>query len=185
MILPPPWSPGSFYALGTDLDAATYEVWRTEDFGETWFTCGDSLPEYPGTSLPFANLYLGCHPTEAVLYAALEGSGVWRWDVSASAVHDAEGAATSQVRLFLYPNPSTGRFQYGVHLPRSEHVVLRLYDVHGRLLRTLKDGFVPAGTHLFDWCKADDGDFAVGSGLFYLRLDTEGCHTVRKITLIR
>jgi hypothetical protein len=181
----PSWSPATFFVVGSDLEQITYEVWRTGDLGETWFPCGDDLPDLPGTFLWRTSMFLEAHPTDPVLYAALEGSGVWRWDVSTSGADDTEASSDPEIRLLLYPNPSIDRFTYGMHLRRPEHVVLTLYDVHGRLLRTLKDGVFPAGTHVFDWRESEGGDQPVTSGIYYLRLDAGETQEKEKIVLLR
>jgi hypothetical protein len=179
----PAWSPGTFFVAGSDSAEARYEVWRTEDFGDSWYRCGNGLPNLPEIGLWYISMYLEAHPSEPVLYAALEGSGVWRWDVSTSAAEDAGATSDPEIRLLLYPNPSFDRFTYGMRLSGPDHVILTLYDVHGRLLRTLKDGYFAAGTHVFDWRESDGGEHTVTSGIYYLRLDAGRSQATQKIAL--
>jgi hypothetical protein len=160
-------------------------VWRTEDLGESWFPCGDGLPDLPGTALWQPSMYLEGHPTEPVLYAALEGSGVWRWDVAASGVPTATEGLAPDVRLLVYPVPSTDRLIYGMRLAKPEHVVLRLLDTRGRLVEVLREGVFPAGTHTFHWGQVDRVERHAGCGVYYLRLDAGGMQETRKVVLLK
>src|SRR6185436_10738841 len=57
------------------------------------------------------------------------------------------------------PNPFTRQTVIGFDLPRSTVVWLRIYDVHGRLIRTLVQGReMPAGRHRASWDVAGPGD---------------------------
>ena len=56
-------------------------------------------------------------------------------------------------------------------LPRGESVDLRIYDVTGRLVRTLLDGEQrDAGYHLEMWNGTNDGGRRVASGIYFSRL---------------
>lgn len=180
----PPWSPGSFYVAGSDSAQSFYEVWHTEDFGQTWFECGDGLPELPD-NLSRTLIHLECHPTEPVLYAALEGSGVWRWDATISGTPNEGDGLTLETRLFVHPVPSVNTFTYGIRLSKPGHVVLRLYDTRGRLIAPLRDGLFSAGTHRFTWDDADNRDRHTTSGVYYLRLDTWERQEAKKVILLR
>jgi hypothetical protein len=79
-------------------------------------------------------------------------------------------------------NPRT-TIQYGV--PAGAHVRLAIYDPQGRLVRTLVDGFVPAGVSSVEWNGRDDQGAAAASGVYFVRL-TSGEHVrTSKITLLK
>jgi len=50
-------------------------------------------------------------------------------------------------------------------------VKLRIYDVNGRLVRTLVDRDQPAGPHVAVWNGTDDAGRGVASGHYYARID--------------
>ena len=58
--------------------------------------------------------------------------------------------------------------QFG--LPVADRVEVRIYDVSGRLVRTLADRRFTAGTHTLRWDGADDGGRAVSRGVYFTRL---------------
>jgi hypothetical protein len=72
-----------------------------------------------------------------------------------------------------FPNPirSSGVlwFVIGVHR-ESEQVSLTVYDVQGRLVRTILNGPVPAGRHSALWDGRNDEGVTLPSGVYYARL---------------
>ncbi len=80
-------------------------------------------------------------------------------------------------------NPST-TISYG--LPGSNTVSLEIYDTAGRLVRRLKDGAVePGGLHQVKWRARDDQGKALGSGVYFYRLEVGGIVKTRSMTLVR
>ena len=92
-------------------------------------------------------------------------------------------------RLVLLPNApnpfnpvTTIRFE----LPQSGRVSLRIYDVAGRLVRTLLEGApMPAGPGTAVWRGMDDGGKSVASGTYFCRLTAGSRSTIRSMTLLR
>ncbi len=70
------------------------------------------------------------------------------------------------------------------NLPYDSRTTVTVYDKTGRRTRTLADALLRAGKHHLHWDgKADDG-FAVGSGVYYVRLeaaDSRACCKLVKI----
>ncbi|OQB43031.1 MAG: flagellar basal body rod modification protein [Candidatus Latescibacteria bacterium ADurb.Bin168] len=79
-------------------------------------------------------------------------------------------------------NPST-TIMFG--LPGAEHVRLAVYDVNGRLVRTLIDGQVAAGSHEVLWDGSDGNGRAVASGVYVYRLTAKQDVVTRRMTLVR
>jgi flagellar hook assembly protein FlgD len=50
------------------------------------------------------------------------------------------------------------------------HVSLRIYDLHGRCVRTLVDQVVPAGMHELTWDGTDAAGRRLASGSYVARL---------------
>jgi hypothetical protein len=83
------------------------------------------------------------------------------------------------------PNPSGGAAEVRFSIPREAPVALRVYDVAGRLVRTLTDGVLPAGSHAAQWDGTDEGGRRVAPGVYLYRLETPGESASRKITRVR
>jgi hypothetical protein len=59
-------------------------------------------------------------------------------------------------------------------LPSRTHVGLRIYDLQGRVVRTVLDQDAAAGTFRATWDGRDDTGASAGSGVFFARLTSDG-----------
>lgn len=83
------------------------------------------------------------------------------------------------------PNPSDDASEIHFAIPRESPVTLRVYDVAGRLVKTLADGMMPAGSHTAKWDGTDQGGARVAAGVYLYRLESPGERASRKITRIQ
>lgn len=68
---------------------------------------------------------------------------------------------------------------------REVRVKLRVFDARGALVRTLVDGFLPAGAHTVTWRGVDDRGRSVASGLYFYRLEAGAFQAARKMLLLK
>jgi hypothetical protein len=68
------------------------------------------------------------------------------------------------------PNPSRDGVRFAFDLPTTGAVRLTLYDVHGRLVRTLLDGARAPGRHIALWDGATGDGRRVPAGMYFARL---------------
>jgi hypothetical protein len=87
--------------------------------------------------------------------------------------------------LRTYPNPFNPEATIRFDLHREGVVTLRAFDVHGRLVRTLIDGFVAAGPREVRWDGRDDAGRSLPSGSYFLRLSAGGESRAKIITLLK
>ncbi len=100
----------------------------------------------------------------------------------------AAAASSGMTRLALYPahpNPARGSTSLGFSLPREADVRLKVYDVAGRLVRTLVEGRVSAGEGVKIWDGRDDGGLPAADGVYFYRLETGAEILTRKLILVR
>ncbi len=85
------------------------------------------------------------------------------------------------------PNPSRiGRTTFSFALPQAVTARLALYDVRGRLVRTLIDGPRPAGPSSADWDGRDDAGRTVAHGLYFAHLQAAGLgERTTRVVLVR
>jgi hypothetical protein len=83
------------------------------------------------------------------------------------------------------PNPFNPHTEIRFELARDSRVLLRVYDVSGRLVRLLNDSTLPAGSHRAIWDGTDGAGRAVASGTYLYRLDAAGFNQSRKMVLLR
>ena len=99
----------------------------------------------------------------------------------------ADGPAS--VRPYLSPNfpnpfnPATA-IQFRVPSPGGR-VALAVYDLSGRLVRTLVDGEKNGGEHTVVWRGLDDSGRQVGSGVYFYRLEVGDTKLERKMVMLK
>ena len=83
--------------------------------------------------------------------------------------------------LEVYPNPSFGNvlIKYGV--PEKANVSLGLYDITGRLVKTIYSGTQEKGYHTINVGAYHD----TPTGIYFIRLETNNYKATRKLTIIR
>ncbi len=96
------------------------------------------------------------------------------------------GAAPAAPSLLsARPNPTSGTTEIGLVLPAGAHVTLRVYDVAGRLIRTLIEGPMPAGVHRARWDGLDARGRAARSGIYFAKLEAGSTIRSEQILLLR
>ena len=83
-----------------------------------------------------------------------------------------EGAGTPSAFVLLqnYPNPFNPSTTIGFSVLQSGSVLLDIFDLTGRHVRTLLSGQVAAGHHAVQWDGRDERGSSVGSGVYFYRL---------------
>ncbi|MGH2569436.1 MAG: FlgD immunoglobulin-like domain containing protein [Bacteroidota bacterium] len=83
------------------------------------------------------------------------------------------------------PNPFNPTTVIQYDLPRLEWVVLKVYDALGREVRTLVNGYNPAGRHLVSWDGKNNDGQSLSSGIYIYRLVSGTFVQTRKMVLVR
>ncbi|HEX7077373.1 MAG TPA: FlgD immunoglobulin-like domain containing protein [Candidatus Eisenbacteria bacterium] len=84
-----------------------------------------------------------------------------------------------------YPNPFNPATTVEFTLDRDAMASLRVYDVSGRLVRTLLDSYLAAGRRSLTWDGRDDAGHGVASGAYFLRLEAGGRYLSRTVNLLK
>lgn len=84
-----------------------------------------------------------------------------------------------------HPNPFNPQTSLRYSLPQPAAVRLVIYDVRGRLVRTLVTGNQPAGLHTVVWDGRDDRGSDVASGVYFARLESSLGLQTHKMLLAR
>lgn len=83
------------------------------------------------------------------------------------------------------PNPFNPATSIAFSSGRAGTVRLEIFDLGGRLVRTLLDDVLPAGRHSVEWDGRDDQRRDVGSGSYCCRVSSIDGKATRRLTLIR
>jgi len=118
---------------------------------------------------------------QSVLHLEHFFTGWWAWGTSTTITGVDEVPAVGATALGrCYPNPFNPATTIPVSLARDGHVRLAVYDLRGRLVRTLQDGALVAGDHTFTF----RGDH-LASGAYICRLETPDGAQTQRLTLIK
>jgi hypothetical protein len=83
------------------------------------------------------------------------------------------------------PNPFTHTTSIDYSLPEEINVDLRIFDISGRLVRTLVNGMCMPGSYTVHWDGTDEERKRLSSGVYLCILNAGEFSTVRKIVLTR
>ncbi len=87
------------------------------------------------------------------------------------------------------PNPAnpTAKFLYSI--PRGAgsgaHVTMRLFDVNGRMVRTLVNGYQAVGPHTAVWDGKTDQGVGVASGRYFARIKAGSYESTASVTILK
>ncbi|HMB90231.1 MAG TPA: FG-GAP-like repeat-containing protein [Rhodothermales bacterium] len=85
-----------------------------------------------------------------------------------------------------YPNPFNPSTTFSFTLPRDANVSVRIYDVTGRLIRTLVDNrLYSSGTYQARWDGTSASGTTVASGTYFYSLEHDGTRQVRPMLLVK
>lgn len=104
--------------------------------------------------------------------------------VRASGIAEPPHAVTGFALFEAVPNPAGRRTTLSYTLPAATPVDLRVYSSAGELVRTLRAGTEPAGTHSASWDGRDESGQPVGPGTYFCRLVAGSFRAARKLTLL-
>lgn len=84
-----------------------------------------------------------------------------------------------------YPNPFNPTTAIRFSLPESASVKLQIFDMTGRLVKTMVSGQVEAGVHTMTWNATDNAGAPVASGVYLYRIQAGNFVKVNKMTLLK
>ncbi len=88
-----------------------------------------------------------------------------------------------------FPNPARNGIDVFVSIPSGEQhtVKVAIYDVQGRLVRTLLDRSLGGGTHALNWDQRNAQGSPVSSGIYFLQMKAgeRGLIDTKKIVVVR
>jgi hypothetical protein len=89
------------------------------------------------------------------------------------------------IRINAYPNPFSSSATITYSIPKTEKLTLKIYDLMGRSIKTLVNGEVTTGSYTIQWNLNDEKGRMVGSGIYFLRMQTVNYSETQKISVIK
>jgi 1,4-alpha-glucan branching enzyme len=166
------------YRIGLPQDGYWREALNSMDF-----IYGGSGPVNGGTLIPDPVAYNGYSQSIAIelpkmAFVVLQKGGVQT---------DAGETTTPSVNTLEpnYPNPFNPVTTIRFSLAESGQASLRIYDVSGRLVRSLVDDTVDGGMHEVLWDGTNNRGDRTASGVYFYRLLTDRFTKTRRMVLLR
>ena len=113
------------------------------------------------------------------------GGGIYRFDSASSAKVDDVLPLSAQLGQ-NYPNPFNGQTAIPYSIPRAAQISIEVFDLRGREVARVFEGFQGAGQHSVPWDAVDRAGQALPSGVYTVRLSADGVSMdARRMTLLR
>ena len=100
-----------------------------------------------------------------------------------NAVLTDEKIISKTIQLKIAPNPFSNSTTISFPLTRSEKVSVRIFDMNGRLIKTLVDAQMQAGAHQITWNAKDENGNAVNAGIYFLKVQTGDYLETKKLVV--
>ncbi|MCF7823401.1 MAG: T9SS type A sorting domain-containing protein [Candidatus Marinimicrobia bacterium] len=84
-----------------------------------------------------------------------------------------------------YPNPFNPLVNLGFRLEEAAEISLSIYDVQGREIATIVEGYYHSGNYSFQWDGTSSQGEVMASGVYLVRLTAADNHQTQKITIVR
>jgi hypothetical protein len=91
----------------------------------------------------------------------------------------------SKSSVALSPNPLTRAGTLTVRNAADGPVRVRLFDLHGRLVRTLMDDWRSAGYHDVALDRLDAAGAPLATGVYFVRAETSAGTAVERVTVVK
>jgi N-acetylneuraminic acid mutarotase len=178
------------YVVGGFENASTITsaAWEYNVGADAW----NALPAYPFTVT--RNDILVAREGHNEIYVAggdnsggwTENSQCWKLQWMLPGVEEKPGT-TPKVAFGFAPsmNPVKNRVSLSYAIPQTGNVSLKVYDGMGRLVKVLAQGVQPAGTKTVTWNLKDDAGRSLMSGVYFVRLESNGQTMSQKLVLVK
>jgi hypothetical protein len=178
----------AFYptATGDGIIVFQYDQFGNSDWQQHYCTIGiENANRDDGVLYSYFNAYSAGSSTvqtgRAIKFTTIE-------QVDPAAIPE---PAVHPLRIALHPcqpNPIGARAEattLRLDLPREMPVHLGVFDIDGRLVRTLVDGRLPAGSRDLSWDGADAGGTRLASGVYFVVLHAGQEQATQRVLLVR
>jgi hypothetical protein len=84
-----------------------------------------------------------------------------------------------------YPNPFNPITTIRFAINHSDYAMVEIFDLRGRLIKTLLNKYMVAGKHSIQWDRSDKNGKNVTSGIYFYRLSVGGVYQSKKMILLK
>ncbi|MCF7823400.1 MAG: T9SS type A sorting domain-containing protein, partial [Candidatus Marinimicrobia bacterium] len=111
---------------------------------------------------------------------------VYHAEISVTVRSDDELQLPGSMRLNdAYPNPFNPLVNLGFRLEEAAEISLSIYDVQGREIATIVEGYYYSGNYSFQWDGSSSQGEVMASGVYLVRLTSANNNQIQRVTLLR
>ncbi|HYV92900.1 MAG TPA: T9SS type A sorting domain-containing protein [Chitinophagales bacterium] len=118
-------------------------------------------------------------PTDIPVITTIGGGGIETTLCIATGTDEVR-ANTPNNDVSIFPNPFSNSTTISFSLSQVQNVSLKIYDVTGRLVKTLIDGIFEEGENKIEWKATDEN-----AGIYFLKMETESHSETMKVSLMK
>jgi photosystem II stability/assembly factor-like uncharacterized protein len=150
---------------GEFLETGGRGIFYSTDNGESWNSMNSGL------TAPFILSLLINPNSPSTIYAGTMGGGIFKYteEVGVEEIHKSH-AKSGICRLSSFPIPFASHTQITYQTLVPSHVTLKIYDISGRLVKTLVNELKQSGHHTITWSGTDNSGQMVASGIYFCKL---------------
>lgn len=101
-------------------------------------------------------------------------------------VEERSGAVVKESKLYVnYPNPFNPTTAIQFDIAGTGHVRMDVFNVNGKLVRTLVDKEMPSGQYSVIWNGTNDNGQKLASGIYFYRLTAKDYYSIKRAILIK
>ena len=144
------------------------------------YSCGNNLTTmcHKGKTICVANASIQTHLEKGAVLGACTTSNVTNRNIITETEH-------SNNDLTIYPNPVSNSTTILFSIGQAGNVSLKIFDLDGRLITTLANEKMQAGTHEIKWNANNASGQPVPSGIYLLRIEAGDFRETKKISVIK
>jgi len=155
---------------------------------------GSSLGDIDGDNFPdlvvsftrsSINQLLGLVPNNTVITIVITATSTSGVPIRGTAQVKAKGGSGAAVSANAAPNPFNPLTKVSWTLKNAGTTTVKIYSLEGRLVKTLHEGFAPAGTSEMAWNGLDNAGRTVRSGVYFLSVKSTDGNAVQKLYLLK
>ena len=114
----------------------------------------------------------------------LERTGFY--DMSLTAIESKDNVLPQEFTVSQnYPNPFNPSTTVDIHLPESNNLIVSIYDISGRLISTLVNDNLEAGSYSVQWHGKNDTGRLIPTGVYFLRVNYGEQIRTQKVAFVK
>jgi hypothetical protein len=121
---------------------------------------------------------------------SIQKSGFFVDDFKVTIIREQQSTPAHSVPVLVagvsaFPNPFNPQTTVKFTNPAAGNVKVGVYDIHGRMIRSLVSESMAAGDHNIVWNGQDNTGAQVASGVYFVRMDTGSAQATQKLMMVK